>query len=194
MSRNLENGWPQDWEWSVFIPVPVKVAQLCPTLCDPMDYTIHGVLQARILEWVAFPFSRGLPNLGIKPRSPALQVDSLPAEPQGKPKSSAKECSNHSTTALISHDSKVSAAHELRTCTDWVLERQSNQRSNCRWWCPQGQRARWDLYLLGRLGTKQLVQFLPPPKPLKRLIQPYSVVESCQTVPEPLPRRTAKVA
>ena len=39
--------------------VPVQVAQLCPTLCDPMDYTAHGILQARILEWVAFPFSRG---------------------------------------------------------------------------------------------------------------------------------------
>ena len=37
----------------------VKVAQLCPTLCDPMDFTVHGILQARILEWVAFPFSRG---------------------------------------------------------------------------------------------------------------------------------------
>ena len=37
----------------------VKVAQSCPTLCDPMDYTVHGILQARILEWVAFPFSRG---------------------------------------------------------------------------------------------------------------------------------------
>ena len=37
----------------------VKVAQLCPTLFDPMDYTVHGILQARILEWVAFPFSRG---------------------------------------------------------------------------------------------------------------------------------------
>ena len=37
----------------------VKVAQLCPTLCDPMDYTVHGTLQARILEWVALPFSRG---------------------------------------------------------------------------------------------------------------------------------------
>ena len=36
-----------------------KVAQLGPTLCDPMDYTVHGILQARILEWVAFPFSRG---------------------------------------------------------------------------------------------------------------------------------------
>ena len=39
--------------------VKVKVAQSCLTLCDPMDYTVHGILQARILEWVAFPFSRG---------------------------------------------------------------------------------------------------------------------------------------
>ena len=37
----------------------VKVAQLCWTLCDPINYTVHGILQARILEWVAFPFSRG---------------------------------------------------------------------------------------------------------------------------------------
>ena len=37
----------------------VKVAQSCLTLCDPMDLTFHGILQARILEWVAFPFSRG---------------------------------------------------------------------------------------------------------------------------------------
>ena len=36
----------------------VKFAQLCPTLYDPMDSTVHGILQARILEWVAFPFSR----------------------------------------------------------------------------------------------------------------------------------------
>ena len=39
--------------------VKVKVTQSCPTLCDPMDYTVHGSLQARILEWVAVPFSRG---------------------------------------------------------------------------------------------------------------------------------------
>ena len=41
----------------------VKVTQSCPTLCDPMDYTAHGVLQVRILEWVAFPFSRGSSQL-----------------------------------------------------------------------------------------------------------------------------------
>ena len=39
--------------------VKVKVAQSCPTLCDRMDCRIHGILQARILEWVAFPCSRG---------------------------------------------------------------------------------------------------------------------------------------
>ena len=39
--------------------VKVKVAQWCLTLCNPMDYTVHGIPQARLLEWVAFPFSRG---------------------------------------------------------------------------------------------------------------------------------------
>ena len=37
----------------------MRVTQSCPTLCDPMDYTVHGILQAKILKWVAFPFSRG---------------------------------------------------------------------------------------------------------------------------------------
>ena len=37
----------------------VKVAQSCWTLCNSTDYTVHGILKARILEWVAFPFSRG---------------------------------------------------------------------------------------------------------------------------------------
>ena len=47
-------------EWlDHMVKVKVKVAQSCPTLCDPMDYTVPGILQARILEWVAFPFSRG---------------------------------------------------------------------------------------------------------------------------------------
>ena len=44
----------------------VKVAQSCLTLCEPMDYTVHGILQARVLEWVAFPFSRGIfPTQGL---------------------------------------------------------------------------------------------------------------------------------
>ena len=39
--------------------IEVKVAQSYLTVCNPMDYTVHGILQARILKWVAFPFSRG---------------------------------------------------------------------------------------------------------------------------------------
>jgi len=46
---------------------------------------VYGILQARILEWVAFPSPGDLPSPGIKPRSPSLQADSLPAEPPGKP-------------------------------------------------------------------------------------------------------------
>ena len=64
--------------------VKVKVVQSCLTFWDPMDYTIHGILQARVLEWVAFPFSRESSQPKLRP--PASQVDSLPTEPQGKPK------------------------------------------------------------------------------------------------------------
>ena len=51
-----------------------------------LDYTVYEILQARMLEWVAFPFSRGFLNPRTQPRSPALQADPLPAEPSGKPK------------------------------------------------------------------------------------------------------------
>ena len=66
------------------------VAQLCPTLCHPMDCSlpgssVHGILQTRILEWVASPFPEDLPNPGVKPGYPTVQADSLPSEPPGKP-------------------------------------------------------------------------------------------------------------
>ena len=61
------------------------VTQSCPTLCDPMNCSppgssLRGILQEIILKWVAMPSSRDLPNPGFEPRSPALQVDSLPSE------------------------------------------------------------------------------------------------------------------
>ena len=65
----------------------MKVTQSCPTLCNPTDYTVHGILQARILEWIAFPVSWRSSQPRDQPRSPTLQADSLPAEPQRKPKS-----------------------------------------------------------------------------------------------------------
>ena len=70
--------------------VKVLVAQSCPTLCDsmdcsPPDSSVHGILQARILQRVAIPSPGDLPNPGVKPWSFALQVDSLPSEPPEKP-------------------------------------------------------------------------------------------------------------
>ena len=49
-------AWPRD---TFILSYIAKVTQSCPTLCDSMDYTVHGILQGKILEWVAFPFSRG---------------------------------------------------------------------------------------------------------------------------------------
>ena len=68
----------------------VKVSQLCPSLCGPMDYKVHGILQARILEWIAFPSPGNLLNPGTEPQSPTLQAHSLPAEPQRKPKNTGE--------------------------------------------------------------------------------------------------------
>ena len=69
----------------------MKVTQSCLTLWDAMDSSllgssVHAILQARVLEWVAIPFSRGSSTTEIEPRSPALQAHSLPAELSGKPK------------------------------------------------------------------------------------------------------------
>ena len=67
--------------------------QLCPTLCDPMDCSplgssVYGILQARVLEWFAIPFSRRSSqpkdHSRIEPGSPALQAYSLPFDPPGK--------------------------------------------------------------------------------------------------------------
>ena len=73
----------------------VKVAQSCLTLCYPMDYMVPGILQARILQWVAFPFSRG----SSQPRDQTLSRTargSLPAEPQRKPQRDYKRLVNNS--------------------------------------------------------------------------------------------------
>ena len=71
--------------------VKVKVAQSCLTLCDPMDCIVHGLLQARILEWVAVPFSRGSSQPRDRIRSPTMQADSLSSEPPGKPRKKKKK-------------------------------------------------------------------------------------------------------
>ena len=71
--------------------VCVLAAQSYPALCKPKDCSppgssVHGILQARILNELPFPPPGDLPNPGIESGSPALQADSLPSEPPGKPR------------------------------------------------------------------------------------------------------------
>ena len=64
--------------------VKVKVAQSRPTLRDPMDYSVPGILQARVLEWVAFPFSRRSSQPRDQIHVSHIAADSSSAEPPGK--------------------------------------------------------------------------------------------------------------
>lgn len=69
--------------------VCAKSLQLCPTLCDPVDCSppsssVNGILQARILDWVAMPSSRESSWLKDQTRSLALEANSLPSEPLGE--------------------------------------------------------------------------------------------------------------
>ena len=84
-------GWPLCMEGcSGLHAMLCLVAQSCPTLCDPVDCSppgssVHLILQAGILEWVAMPSPGDHPNPGMEARSPPLQVDSLPSEPPENP-------------------------------------------------------------------------------------------------------------
>ena len=112
--------WPRDWKRSVFIPVPkkgnappkgnankcsseVKVTQLCLTLATP--WTVQSVDFSRPEYWSAQPFpSPGdLLYPGIELRSPTLQVDSLPVEPQGKPKQITINCKVLKEMGVLDH-------------------------------------------------------------------------------------------
>ena len=71
-------------QFCIFL-VKVKVSQSCPTLCNPMDYTVYGILQARILEWVAVPSSRGASQPRDRTQVSCTAGRFLPAELQRKP-------------------------------------------------------------------------------------------------------------
>ena len=95
--------------------------------CDPMDCSassVHGILQARILEWVVMPTPGDLPNPGIKPRSPSLQVDSLPSELPGKPVNTGAGSLSLLQGIFLTQESN----HSLLHCR-WILYQQSYQGS-----------------------------------------------------------------
>ena len=91
-----------------------SVAQGCLTLyksmdCSPPSSSVHGILQLRILEWVAFPLPWHLPDLGIKLMSPVLQVDSLPLSHQRSPPPQNKRAAQ----SLLPGDLKTRSSLEV---------------------------------------------------------------------------------
>ena len=78
-ATTCQNSEEVKWNWG-------HVVHSCPTLCDPMDYTVHGILQARMLEWVAFPFSRGSSQLRNRNQVSCTADGFCTAEPQGSPR------------------------------------------------------------------------------------------------------------
>ena len=90
----------------------VLIAQLCSTLCDPMECSppgssVHGILQERLLEGLLVPYPGDLPDPGIKRWSPKLQVDSLPYEPPGKPSQKHEEKLTYTYSHTHSHLRKL---------------------------------------------------------------------------------------
>ena len=85
--------WPQSLVHATKVPhtsLCVLVPPLCPTLCDPMDCSLlalpsMGFSRQEYWSGLPFPSPGDLPDPGIEPKSPALQADSLPTEPPGKP-------------------------------------------------------------------------------------------------------------
>ena len=105
-----------------------EVSQLCPTLCNLVGYSppgssIHRLFQARILHGLPFPSPGHLPDPGIKPRSPLLQVDPLPSEPQG----SYINYSGHKKKYYIIHQLlHISYSRHKNSCQDVPNPRTSN--------------------------------------------------------------------
>ena len=87
-----------------------------------MDYRVSGILQARILECVAFPFPGDRPNPRIEPRSPTLQADSLPAEPQGKPKNTRVGSLSLLQGIFLTQELNRGPCIAGRFFTDWAIK------------------------------------------------------------------------
>ena len=99
----------------------VKVAQLCPTLWDPMNYRVHGLLQARILEWVAVPSSRESSQPRDRTQGSSLQAESLPAEPQGKPKNTGVDSLSFLQPIFPTREWNRGLLHCRQILTNWAI-------------------------------------------------------------------------
>ena len=102
----------------------VKVAQSCPNLCDPMYYTAQGILQARILEGVALPFSRGSSQPRDQTQVSCIAGEFSTAEPPGKPKNARVGSLSFLQQIFVTQGSNWGLLHYR-----WILYQLSHQGS-----------------------------------------------------------------
>ena len=111
-------------------------AQSRRTLCDPMDgsppgSSVHGILQARILEWVAMPSIGDFPDPGIEPESlmsPALAGSSLPLAPVGKPR---KYCTHITNNRNEAGEVYLDCTVTMKCLSVWFLKSECPGSNSC---------------------------------------------------------------
>ena len=141
------NDTQNNYFWFLRSQLKVKVALSCPTLCDSMGYTVHGILQARILEWVAFPFSSRSSQPRVWTQTfPSLQADSLPAESQEKPKNTGVGSLSLLQQIFPTQESSLGLLH----CR-WIIYQLS---------C-QGRPMTWEASIYSWVSYKNLTVWLP---------------------------------
>ena len=127
-----------------YFSIHESVTQLCQTLCNPMDYTlpgfsVHGILQARMLEWVTIPFSRGSSNPGTEPSLPCCKQILYHLNHEGSPRKTEPygnyiwtiTLTRLHTVSLLSSYS-VQASHcSGFSCRAWVLGMQVSSVVAC---------------------------------------------------------------
>ena len=102
--------------------VKAKVAQSSPTLCNSMDYTVLGILLARILEGVAYPFSKGSPQPRDQTQISHTALDSLPAEPPRKPKNTGVGSLSFLQQIFLTQESnRGQTCNAGRFFTNWAI-------------------------------------------------------------------------
>ena len=126
------------------VKVKVKLAQSCPTLCNPMDYTVHRILQARILEWVAFPSFSGASQPRDQTQVSCIAGGSLPAELKGIKKENRISTTQNTHTLLDSvyvPENSVSSVHLVSHvwlfATPWTAGHQASLSITNSWSSPK---------------------------------------------------------
>ena len=145
---NLKDHWPQIITTNIMITKTVETLwwlfshSVMSNSSDRMDCSlpgssVHGILQARILEWVAISFLRGSSCPGIEPGSPTLQADSLPTELWGKPYGNYQNVTQKQASAVGKKtpiDLLSSGLLENFICKNWnAMSEMHHKESTIKW-------------------------------------------------------------